>query len=212
MADQLKPLMKRLGFSDDEAQVLLTLYQHPGAAAGRIAEYAGFKRGHTYNLLSSLSSQGVVQEVTERGVKRFNAIAPLQLMERVNQQRQELIKLANDLGNSVSQIEALIPALKSVPRVQVFRGASGVKELYNLTLTSKEKLIRAYAVFSSVFPRKRGVELNQWLWDYASRRARKGIRFHGIVTRSPESDIAFRRRKAQKREMRLLEGKSLSVH
>jgi HTH-type transcriptional regulator, sugar sensing transcriptional regulator len=211
MANDLNSLFRRLGFSEQEAHLLITLYKHPSTPAGRIAEYAGLKRGHTYNLLSTLLARGVVQEFVERGVKRFNAITPTQLMERVEQQRIELLKLARDLGNSVNDIEALCPGLQSVPQVRVFRGSSGVKELYQLTLKSKEKVTRSYADFSSLFPRKRDAKLNQWLWDYAKRRAKKGIIYRGILTRSLDSDTAFRTRKVHKRELRLLEGKSLSV-
>lgn len=165
----------------------------------------------SFNLLCSLVSEGVVQEVTERGVKRFSAIAPAQLQERIEQKRTELSKLAVDVNNAIRDIEALIPKQRNIPRVRMFRGASGVKELYQLTLTSKEKLIRAYADFGTLFPREKDTELNAWLWDYAQRRARKGILYRGIVTRSADSDTAFRKRKAQKRDLRLLEGQALPV-
>lgn len=209
-ADLLQ-LLTQLKLSKDEARMLLTLYEHPVAPAGRLAEYAGLKRGNTYNILSALCAAGLAQEVIERGVKRFTAIPPQQLARRVEEQRLTLLQLAEDLAAAVPHFEALCPFVKCVPRVQVFRGSAGVKELYQFTLSCKEKLIRACSDFSALFPRRRSPELNAWLWDYAARRAERGIRYRGIVARSAESDLAFKKRAAHKRELRLLEHARLSI-
>ncbi len=211
MFKELHALFTRMGLGEDEAKVLLTLYQHPGSPIGRIAQYAGFKRGHTYDLVASLLSRGLASEVVERGVMRISALAPIQLPARVAKQREDLADLLVDLSSSVSTLEQLAPKLAAIPRVQMFRGSQGVRELYDFTLSSKEKIIRACADFAHLFPRKRSPELNDWLWKYAERRARKGIVYRAALVRSNDSDIAFRKRRAQKRELKLLEGCSLSV-
>jgi len=204
-------LLSRLDLKSDEALMLLTLYQHPGSSAGRLAEHAQFKRGLTYNILASLIVKGFVHEVIDRGVKRFTAIPPLQLVQRVLEKQKELARLEQDLNNALSRIETLIPNLSSLPRVQVFRGASRVKELYQFTLTCKEKLIRACGDFGTTFPQNKSHELHQWLLRYASRRAKRGILYKGIISRSAESDIAYKKRVAQKRLLKLLPPRSLSV-
>jgi len=205
MSKDLLSLLMKMELSADEAEVLLTLYQHPCLSAGRIAQFSRFKRGHTYNIISALLAQGLVSEVIERGVKRFSAVPPSQLPMRIEKKRDELAELLVNFNRATQKFEDLIPKLHSLPRVQVYRGISGVKELYQFTLSSKEKVIRACADFSMLFPRKRNPELNDWLWDYASRRASKGILYRGIVSRSSESDIAFKKRHAQKRELRILD-------
>lgn len=211
MSTQLHSLLTRAGLSDDEAQVLLAIYRHPGSPVGRIAQYAGFKRGHTYNLISSLVGKGLASEALERGVMRVIATPPSHLPARIEKQREELTQLLLDLNGAVGQFEQLIPKLTGLPRVRVFRGAQGLKELYEFTLSAKGKVIRACADFASLFPRRRSPELNDWLWRYAEKRAKRGILYKGMVARSKESDLAFRRRRAQKRALKLLDSLPLSV-
>ncbi len=211
MSRHLKSLLTRIGTTDDEAAILLAIYQHPASPVGRIAQLAGYKRGHAYNLVGSLLSKGLVNEVAERGVMRVTGIPPAQLPTRLERARDETTKLLVDVTAAIGAFEALIPKTRGTPRVQVFRGSQGLMELYETTLSCKEKVIRACADFSNLFPRRRHPELNDWLWRYAERRAKRGIVYKGMLVPSRDSDIAFKKRRAQKRELRVLNECPLTV-
>ena len=40
-------------------------------------------------------------------------------------------------------------------------------------------------------------DFNNWLWDYTIRRAKKKIKYFGILNKSESSDMAYKHRKGQ---------------
>lgn len=108
-------------------------------------------------------------------------------------------------------LKALGSPLAVPPKVRLFHGVDGIKEIYNDTVRHAEGVIRAVGDFAHYFPKEASPELNDWMWRYCARRAAKGIWYVGIVNKSPDSDLAFHKRREQKRRLKMLTGIDLPV-
>jgi sugar-specific transcriptional regulator TrmB len=200
-----------VGLTDDASKIYLLLLEHVGLPAGRIAQLSTFKRGYTYNLLHELVEQGFAHESQEKGVKRYRAASPLVIKGKLENKVDQFANLLNKSSEIIPLLLQRAQRSSSVPRIQLFRGSEGVKSVYEDTLNCQSGKIYAVADFATTFPQKKSDELHKWMWRYSSRRADKDIWYYGLVNRSPESDQAYEKRKAQKRKMKMLVNVPISV-
>lgn len=199
------------GLSPEESKVYLALLSMGTQPASVIAKQADLKRGHTYNLLTRLKGRGIVQEHQKRGVTFFTGSPPEALLSLLERRSEELAVQKRGLLDVIPLLKSLGSPLAVPPKVRLFQGVDGIKEIYNDTVRYAEGIIYAVGDFAHFFPKERSVELNDWIWRYCDRRAKKGIWYHGIVNKSPDSDLAFQKRREQKRKLKMLTGIELSV-
>lgn len=203
--------LEGFGLSEPETRVYLALLELGTQPASIIARKAGLKRGHTYNVLALLMQKGVVQEFEKKGVRTFTCTRPTGLLSLLEQRAEELEGVKRGLLQSLPLLESIINPLAIQPKVRFYQGVEGIKQIYEDTLHFPAQDLYALGDFEHYFPRENSPELNDWMWDYCDRRARAGIRYIGIVNKSPTSDLAFKRRKGQKRVFKMLEGIDLPV-
>lgn len=207
---EIKLTLIRFGLSEPEVTVYLLLTKGGLRTAGAISKITGLKRGQTYNILESLLSKELIHVSTTRGVKHFSTYSPDTLLDILKSQQNELEGLKNDLVKAVPLLKNFDPGLLSPSNVKFFRGIEGVKALYEDTLLNmKNETIYALGDFDTSFPKDNDLELHNWIWKYADRRASKNIYYFGIVNKSKSSDIAFKTRIKQKRKLKMLTGVDL---
>ena len=49
------------------------------------------------------------------------------------------------------------------------------------------------------------------MWDYCQRRAKRGVTYKGIVNKSETTDLAFKRRKGERRVFKMLTNTDMTV-
>jgi len=207
----LASLIATLGLSEEEARVYLALLELGSQPASVAARKAGFKRGHTYNILHSLAGKGIVQEFIKGKTRSFTACSPASLISILENRRLDLENQKRTLTEALPDLERLRNPAAVQPKVRFFQGVEGIKEIYEETLRGTEKEIYAIGDFEHFFPKENNPELHEWVWNYCKRRAEKGIWYLGILNKSPTSDIAFKKRKAEKRKLKMLQGVDLEV-
>lgn len=74
--------LRRLGFTDYEAQAYLVLLHESPATAYQVSKVSGLPRANVYSALESLAKKGAVQPVTETPA-RYVAMDPTVLFERI---------------------------------------------------------------------------------------------------------------------------------
>lgn len=203
--------LQRFGMSKEEVAVYLTLLSLGPQPASVIARKTGLKRGHTYNVLTSLSSQGIVQELEHRKVKHFTALQPSALLSLLERRKEELEFTRLKLTEVIPELEKLRNPLIKQARVRFFQGPEGVKEIYEETLRMCGKTLHTFVDFAHCFPGEHNRDLNDWMWRYTDRRAAKGIWYEGIAVKSAVSDLAYKRRRRQKRKLKMLKGVEIPV-
>jgi len=170
-----------LGFSKREAKVYLALLELGSSTATEIARKAAINRTTSYDILESLTSEGLVHLIGETKIQKYAAESP----ERVIKALEGKIRKTED---QLKMARMLLPQLLSIystkekPKVKYFEGIEGMKEAFEDTLTA-EKEILAFAV---------GEDMNKALGekyfkDYFKKRTLKNISVRVIAPDTPES-------------------------
>jgi sugar-specific transcriptional regulator TrmB len=199
------------GLTPPEIAVYLALLELGPQPASIIARKAKLKRGHTYNVLSLLQQKGIAQEFEKKKIKHFTAIPPRGLLTILERRKEGLEQESQRLTEVLPLLEKLRNPLIKQARVRFFQGAEGVKEIYEDTMRVRNQPIHAFVDFTHCFPGEHNRELNDWMWRYTDRRAKRGVWYLGIAVKSAVSDLAFRRRRRQKRKLKMLKSVDLPV-
>lgn len=209
--DTVHTALQALGLTGPEVRLYLALLELGSQPASVLARKAGLKRGHTYNVLTRLMEQGIVQEFVKSGVKQFTASMPAVLLSLLERRKEGIEAQERALVAILPSLECLRNPFILQPKVRLFQGIEGIKEIYEETLRDAGGALYAIGDFAHYFPEERNKELNDWMWKYCDRRAKRGIWYIGIVNKSPVSDLAYRKRKEQKRKLKMLQEVDLSV-
>lgn len=146
-----------------------------------IAKTAGLNRSTTYGVLKLLSDKGLVSSIKRGVMVRYQSIAPDQLPAYIERRREILAETKQQVLELVPQLKLLRSKWKSLPKVQFFEGAEGVKQAYEDTLdNNKGKLLKDISGVDAAF-RRLG---SDWTKYYLQKRARMGIR---CIDLAPES-------------------------
>jgi len=128
--------LKKLGFSEYEAKVYITLVGIGKATAREIYEVSGVPRARVYDVLDKLASKGFV-DVEDGEPKRFKAVEPRKVIERL---KLELIQAADECiieleGFRISKQRDFSPAL-------VIRGDWNIFEkIRDAIIEAKEEIL-----------------------------------------------------------------------
>ena len=204
-------LLRELGLSDLEAQIYLASLELGPQPASVIAKKAGIKRSNAYNVLAELMERGIVQEFTKGNIRSFTVRSPNSLLSLLSDREQQLAMQKQKLLMMLPELEKIQNPMIVQPKVRFFQGVEGLKEVSNDTIREPNKTVFAVCDFDHTFPAEHSEELHDWLWKYTDRRAAQNVRFHGIVNKSKESDLAYKWRQKQKRKMKMLKGVYLPV-
>lgn len=134
-------LVKKLAKStltDKEALVYVSTLELKGAFPSRIAKYAGLRRSTTYNILTTLSIRGFVNEI-----KNSNKIF-YQIEKPDNVLKFTKTKL-RQAEESVNQISEILPEIKNIyeidanhPKITYYSGEKGLFEMFDdMTINQK---------------------------------------------------------------------------
>lgn len=211
MSPEMQQILKTFGLSDPEIAIYLASLELGSQPASIVAKKAGLKRGHTYNMLTLLIQKGLVQEFIKEKVRYFSSRSPGTLLSTVEHREEQLEILKQGLMRVIPDLEKISNPLLVQPKVRFFQGVEGIKEIYEDTIRIPNQDIYGAGDFDYYFPEQQNRELNEWIWSYANRRAKSNICYMGIINKSKMSDQAYRRRREQKRKLKMLRGIYLPV-
>ncbi|MEK7591712.1 MAG: helix-turn-helix domain-containing protein [Patescibacteria group bacterium] len=208
---RIKERLKGIGLSDAETAVYMALLSLGPQPASVAAKKSGLKRAHTYNVLEDLIRSGIVQEFTKSGIKYFTCLPPQVLVTILEQREQELDARKKKLLEVLPDLEHIRNPAILQPKVRFFSGIDGIKQIYEDTIREPKKDLLAIGDFDHFFPREHSRDLNDWMWDYCQRRAKRGVTYKGIVNKSETTDLAFKRRKGERRVFKMLTNTDMTV-
>lgn len=143
----MEKVLKKLGLSDKEIQVYLTLLEYGTRPASFIASKTGFNRGTTYNVLETLKEKKIVFQTVRADVWQFSACDPEKLLDYIEQEKQRIDRMK-------SEVEGILPDLENVkqnlvgwqPKFRYFEGTPQMRDLLEMTLRNQHKEL--YAILS----------------------------------------------------------------
>lgn len=185
------------GLSKRESAVYLATLQLGRGTVAQISRKAGINRTTGYDVLDSLSHEGLVRISGKEPKQEYVAESPsniLKLLERRLEENKKQIELAREF----------VPTLESIHRVEkraevrFYEGVEGLKQVYEDTLTSSEPIV-AYAAYEDMH-----ATLGDYFPSYYERRAGKGISIRGIVPKTPASSERVARNKDEARDIAVI--------
>ncbi|MBI4250206.1 hypothetical protein HY622_01290 [Candidatus Uhrbacteria bacterium] len=171
MEDQLQ----ELGFSPKEVKVYLALLELGQAQITPLARKAGINRTTTYDVVSSLMREGLIHRVLDTKKETYKAHQPERIPQILERRIEELAEKQSKATKMVAQLHLLASKAPGKPRVSIFEGAEGIKEMYEDTLLSREPIVS----FSSTESLE-SFDQN-YLHDYYQRRAKKKVFIRAII-------------------------------
>lgn len=102
-----------IGFDPKEARTYLATLELGTASVAQIAAKAELKRSIVYYVIDKLKSKGYIQELEDRGVKRFSAVDPAKIFKVASAAVEDLrfmlplIRATQDKGSKKPRIEYL---------------------------------------------------------------------------------------------------------
>ena len=158
----------KLGFSNNESRVYLSLIKLGSSKAGMIAKHAELDRSSTYNALKSLLQKGLVSYVTIGKTKWFQSSSSNNIVNYLSKK----LESAKDI---LPDLEKIRKQNKLRENVTLFKGFKGVKTIFEDILSNAEEnlIFGSEGQFSQTMP----LFANQ----FSQRLESKGIRIKSII-------------------------------
>jgi len=128
---EISGVLQKIGLHEKEAGVYLALLELGTASVQAIAQKAGVKRPTTYLILDDLQARGLVSEIPQNKKVLYRAESP-EFLAGEMRRKDELLK------RFLPEMMALYNAQKDKPRVQLFPGREGVRQIYKKTFEAGE--------------------------------------------------------------------------
>lgn len=123
-----------LGVTKGGIKVYSAILNNGISSINDIHERTGLERRAIYDIINKLIEKGIITYVVEKGKRKFQCAPPNKLMEELNIKKQEILNF-----------ERIIPSIKEIytslrPKInsEVFRGADGIKAVWEDMLNYKE--------------------------------------------------------------------------
>lgn len=190
--EELSKTLTSLGLSEKETAVYLAVLELGRSTVTQISRKANINRTSGYDILDSLTHQGLVRASGKEPKQEYVAESPDNLLTFLGKQLRET-------EDRIRAAKEFIPKLKIIhriedrPQIKFYEGSAGLRQVYEDTLTSSEP-IRAYAAVDDMHK-----GLLNYFPEYYKRRAGKGISIRAIV---PETEAGRERAKSDAEEKR----------
>ncbi|MBI2112726.1 helix-turn-helix domain-containing protein [Candidatus Woesearchaeota archaeon] len=122
--DSLKETLKRLGMTNNEIEIYLTLLQQGELSVNEIGSKSGLHRQVCYDALDRLLEKGFVSYITKNGKKFFNSLHPEKILDYLEEKKEEVNSILPEL-NTLFKIE------KEETNVEIIKGKMVFRTIYN---------------------------------------------------------------------------------
>lgn len=165
------------GLTKKEAAVYLATLELGESTVNAIARKAGIFRTYCYDILKSLSEQGLVSSIVKRSVTYYEAVDPRKFVELLKEKEERITDV-------LPQLQLLKGTVEHKPSTILFEGKEGIKSLHlDILQTGKDHVVlgSTTAIIEN---------LGSWFEYYVKERVRKNI-----CVRVLTDDTAFSRKR-----------------
>ena len=188
MINDIKNLLKTYGLDESEIEVFLATVQIGPQAASFIARKAGINRASAYDVIRRLILMGLVHEISKGKVKRYEAIEPQLILQKLQESRNKIENQIKLFGELKPEINALYGVKFDKPSVSFYEGLEGVKNI--LLDTIEDPKTREIWSYASADYLKIGFG-QDFLDRYWKRRTELKIPTRGIIPGTEEARKIF---------------------
>lgn len=156
MSRELYDVLRRLGFTQYEARVYVSLLMRGTATASELSDLSNIPYTRVYDVLNQLEEKGLVATIPGRPLK-FEALDPeIALSNYMAKLREDLVLKLKELEENIAKVQELLSRYKKgfVPREKTIclRGRSVILNYLKRFLVSRKEYIIFYTEKALVFP------------------------------------------------------------
>lgn len=126
--------LKRIGFSESEIKVYMSLLKLGKANVGLIAESSGVHRTNIYSILDKLKEMGLVSEVKQENKKFFSISDPSNLLNYLKESEEAIERILPNLNKIKESVKEKI-------EVEFFQGEKGMKSVFKDIIRTKKEVV-----------------------------------------------------------------------
>ena len=143
-------IFKKLGLSDKETAVYLSLLEHGAVSVRDLAKAADLNRGTTYDILKKLQDLGLASFFHKNTKQHFVAEEPDKILKLLANRKAELDRAEEKIAELLPELKSLQEKGGDKPVTKFYEGKSGVKFILDDILGSmKASSLKDYYVYSA---------------------------------------------------------------
>ncbi len=119
--------LQEFGLTQKQARIYLATLELGSAPVNAIAKKAEIPRPTCYDVLESLTNQGIASSYIKKKTRYYSVEEPKKIVELAQQR-------ANTLKETLPQLEALYGHARERPQVRFFQGKEGMKQIFEEVL------------------------------------------------------------------------------
>lgn len=123
-----------LGLSEVEGKIYLVLLELGGGYVSAIARHAKLPRVNCYHTLENLTRKGLATSVTKDKARFYSAEPPQAIINTLEEKTRYAKKI-------LPELLSITNALAFKPKIKYFEGFTGIKSIFEDTLTAKKELL-----------------------------------------------------------------------
>jgi sugar-specific transcriptional regulator TrmB len=166
--------LRKIGLSPGEIKIYSMLLDDGTSPLSKIHEKTGIERRNIYDILNKLIEKGLVSYIFENKKRYFSISHPSNIIAYLEQKEGEIEKTKEDVQKELPAILEKFKFAKSESSSEIFRGAEGVKAVWEDTLNYKEMYwIGAGRYVPKKYP--------QWFSNWNRRRISLKVKWHNLL-------------------------------
>ena len=179
-------VLKKIGLTDKEIKVYITLLEYGAISVRSLAEIAKMNRGTTYDILKKLQDLNLVSYYHQETKQKFVAEDPEKILKIIQNKEEELDKVKKTFDNLIPELKAMQEKGENKPTVKFYEGKSGIHSILNDVLETMKEVgrnpstssgSREYYVYSTSGITK---DLYEGYKDFSKKRIKDEIRVKTI--------------------------------
>jgi HTH-type transcriptional regulator, sugar sensing transcriptional regulator len=129
--------LRKLGLSQTEATLYLTLLKIGASEVQTIVEETGFYKANTYDALERLCEKGIISKIIDGNKRVYQLQRPEALLNFVNEKKNDIEDQEKIAKQLVKEVDLRKKHLHTTETAMVFRGFSGVRQIYSEIISKK---------------------------------------------------------------------------
>ncbi len=176
-----------LDFTKGEVKVYIALLKLGNSTTGPIINKSKISKSKVYEILDRLIKKGVVSEIKDEKIKKFQAVNPEKLNDIFQDKKTELENVGKELEKSIPILKGFFDSIAEKQEVTVYKGYTGLKNIFEDVLNFLEEGDEHIAFVASNMPKAFFNYIKQW----QKRRIKKKIHMKVIYNNKISSQVSI---------------------
>lgn len=194
-------ILEKIGLTQNESIVYLTLVKHGTSKAGEILKVSNLNSGKIYEILESLKNKGLSSESIINKVRYFTAAPSSQIFEYLKKKKEEIEKEEAEIKEILPRLEKNRGTTSAESKAVTYTGFRGIKTAADEALDSMKK---GEEILAMGVTERKDKNFNEFWQGWSERRISKKIIAKHIFSEKGGYFNVFAKMKLS--EVKVLEG------